>query len=84
VSEYWRHGPLEYSELVMLLKLWRWLLTLSLHISHRLLHSLQHLSLHYQYLLKSWWWRQIGSTIVIVLICCVVVNVCHLVIMKKI
>jgi hypothetical protein len=67
----------------MLLGRWHWLLTLSLHIGHRLLHSLQHLSLHYQDLLKSWWWRRIDSIVVIVLICCMVASVCHLVIMKR-
>jgi hypothetical protein len=82
VRECWRLGPLKFFELIPLLGLGHWLLTLSLHISHRLLHSLQHLSLHYKDLLKSWWWRQIGSIVVIVLICGVIVSVLHLMIMK--
>jgi hypothetical protein len=44
------------------------LLNLSLHISHRLLHDLQHLCFQHQYLLKSWWWRRVGSIVDIVLI----------------
>jgi hypothetical protein len=41
VRECWRLGPLEFSELVTLLGLWRWMLALSLlHVGHRLLHSL--------------------------------------------
>jgi hypothetical protein len=54
-----------------------------LHIGHRLLYGLQHLSLHYQDLLKSRWWRWIGSIVVIILICCTVTGVCHLVVMKR-
>jgi hypothetical protein len=51
--------------------------------SHRSLHGLQHLGLHYQDPLKSRWWRRIGSIVVIVLICDAVASVCHLVIMKR-
>jgi hypothetical protein len=57
-----------------------------LHVGHSLLHGLQHLSLHYQNLLKCWGWRQIvGSTVDIVLIgvVVVVVSVSHLVIGKR-
>jgi hypothetical protein len=47
VSECQRLGPLEFSKLVTLLKLWYWLLYLSLlNVRHSLLHSLQHLGLH--------------------------------------
>jgi hypothetical protein len=68
----------------MLLWLWRWLMSWSLlHVGHRLLHGLQHLSLHYQDLLKSWWRRWIGSVVVIVIIHDAVVSVCHLMIMKR-
>jgi hypothetical protein len=35
---------------------------------HSLLHNLQHLSLHYQYLLQCWWWRRVGIDVVVVLI----------------
>jgi hypothetical protein len=59
-----------------------------LHVGHSLLHGLQHLSLHYQNLLKCWGWRRIvGSTVDIVLIGVVVVvavaSVSHLVIGKR-
>jgi hypothetical protein len=57
-----------------------------LHVGHSLLHGLQHLSLHYQNLLKCCGWRWIvGSTIDIVLIGVVVavVSVSHLVIGKR-
>jgi hypothetical protein len=47
------------------------------------LHGLQHLSLHYQNLLKCWWWRWVGSIIFIVLICGTVASVRHLVIMER-
>jgi H+/Cl- antiporter ClcA len=63
------------------------LLTLSLlHVCHSLLHSLQHLSLHNQYLLHCWWWRPVGVVvivIVIVLIGTTVVSVGHLMIVKR-
>jgi hypothetical protein len=48
-----------------------------------LLHGLQHLSLHYQDLLKCWWRRRIGNIVVIVPICGMIASVCHLVIMKS-
>jgi hypothetical protein len=57
-----------------------------LHVGHSLLHGLQHLSLHYQNLLKCWGWRWIvGNTIGIVLIGVVVAvaSVSHLVIEKR-
>jgi hypothetical protein len=52
-----------------------------LHVSHSLLHSLQHLSLHNQDLLKRWRW--VGSIVVIVFIHGMVVSVGHLMIMKR-
>jgi hypothetical protein len=53
-----------------------------LHVSHSLLHSLQHLSLHDQHLLQCWWWRQVGI-VVIVLIGDMVASVGHLMIVKR-
>jgi hypothetical protein len=38
-----------------------------LHVDHSLLHGLQHLSLHYQNLLKCWWWRQVVGVVVVVI-----------------
>jgi hypothetical protein len=82
VRECWGLGPLEFPKFVTLLKLWCWLVSLSLlHVGHSLLHVLQHLSLHYQNLLKCWWWRQVGS--IVVLICDTVVSVSHLMIGKR-
>jgi predicted membrane channel-forming protein YqfA (hemolysin III family) len=52
-----------------------------LHVSHSLLHSLQHLSLHNLDLLKCWRW--VGSIVVIVLICGTIVSVCHLMNVKR-
>jgi hypothetical protein len=52
-------------------------------LGHILLHGLQHLSLHYQNLLKCWWWRRVGIVVVVVLIGITVANVCHLMIMKR-
>jgi hypothetical protein len=85
MGEGWRLGPLELSEFVTLLRLWGWLMPLSLlHIGHSLLHGLQHLGLHYQNLLKCWWWRWVGNIVGIVLICIVIVvvvtvaSLCHL------
>jgi hypothetical protein len=41
--------------------------TLSLRlVGHRLLHGLQHLSLHYHDFLQSWRWWRVGSIILIV------------------
>jgi hypothetical protein len=56
-----------------------------LHIGHSPLHGLQHLSLHYQNLLKCWWWRQVGIVVVVVviLIGTTVVSVGHLMIVKR-
>jgi hypothetical protein len=51
------------------------------HVSHSLLHSLQHLSLHNQDLLKRWRW--VGSIVVIVFIHGTVASVGHLMIMKR-
>jgi hypothetical protein len=53
-----------------------------LHVGHSLLHGLQHLSLHYQNLLKSWWWRW-ASIVVDVLVGTTVASVGHLVIEKR-
>jgi hypothetical protein len=50
-----------------------------LHVGHSLLHSLQHLSLHDQHLLKCWWWRRVG----IVLIGDTIASVGHLMAVKK-
>jgi hypothetical protein len=55
------------------LGLWCWLMPLSLlHVFHSLLHGLQHLSLHYQNLLKCWWWRWVGIVVVVVVVVVVV------------
>jgi hypothetical protein len=67
----------------MLLRLWCWLLSLSLlHVDHSLLHSLQHLDLQDQHLLKCWWSR-VGIVVVNVLIGTMVASVDHLMIMKR-
>jgi hypothetical protein len=50
-----------------------------LHVGHSLLHGLQHLSLHYQNLLKCWWWRRV----VVVLVGTTVASVGHLMIAKR-
>jgi hypothetical protein len=82
VRECRRFGSLKLSKFVMGLGLWRWLMPLSLlHVGHSLLHGLQHLSLHYENLLKCWWWRRIG--IVVVLVGTMVVSVGHLMIVKR-
>jgi hypothetical protein len=82
VRECWRLGPLEFCKFVTLLGLWCWLMSLHLlHVGHSLLHSLQHLSLHYQHLLQCWWWRWVG--IVVVLIGDTVASVVHLMIVKR-
>jgi hypothetical protein len=55
-----------------------------LHVGHSLLHGLQHLSLHYQNLLKYWWWRvDVVVVVVIVLVGTTVVSVGHLMIVKR-
>jgi uncharacterized membrane protein len=71
--------------LVSRLGLWCWLVSLSLlHVDYSLLHGLQHLSLHYQYLLKCWWWRQVvGVVVVLIVIGTTVVSVVHLMIVKR-
>jgi hypothetical protein len=53
-----------------------------LHACHSLLHSLQHLSLHNQYLLQCWWWRRVSIVVVVVLIRDTVASVGHLMIVK--
>jgi hypothetical protein len=80
-----RFGPLKLSKFVTWLLLWRWLiLWCLLHACHSLLHSLQHLSLHNQYLLQCWWWRWVGVVVaVIVLISDTVASVGHLMIVKR-
>jgi hypothetical protein len=53
VRECWGLSLLEFPKFVMMLRLWCWLVSLSLlHVHHSLLHGLQHLSLHYQNLLR--------------------------------
>jgi hypothetical protein len=55
-----------------------------LHVGHSLLHGLQHLSLHYQHLLKCGWWRWVvGIVVVVVLVGTTVASVGHLIIMKR-
>jgi hypothetical protein len=54
-----------------------------LHVGHSLLHGLQHLSLHYQYLLKCWWWMRVVGIVVVVLVGTTVASVCHLIIVKR-
>jgi hypothetical protein len=82
VRECRRFGLLKPSKFVTGLGLWRWLMPLSLlHVGHSLLHGLQHLSLHYQNLLKCWWWRRDG--IVVVLVGTMIVSVGHLMILKR-
>jgi hypothetical protein len=77
-------GPLKLSKFVTLQELSRLLLTLRLlHVHHSLLHSLQHLSLHNQYLLLCWWWRRVGVVVVVVLIGTTVVSVGHLMVVKR-
>jgi phosphotransferase system glucose/maltose/N-acetylglucosamine-specific IIC component len=75
----------------MLLRLWCWLVSFSLlHVGHSLLHGLQHLSLHYQNLLKCWWWRWVVGVVVVVVVVVVVLvvvtmvaSVSHLMIVKR-
>jgi hypothetical protein len=56
-----------------------------LHVGHSLLHGLQHLSLHYQHLLKCWWWRWVLGivVVVVVLVGTTFASVGHLIIMKR-
>jgi hypothetical protein len=68
----------------MLRELWRLLLILRLlHVCHSLLHSLQHMSLHKQYLLQCWWWRRVGVVVVLVLVVTTVASVGHLMVVKR-
>jgi hypothetical protein len=84
MREGWWFGPLKLSKLVTRLGLWRWLISLSfLHVGHSLLHGLQHLSLHYQNLLKCWWWRWVGVVVVVVLVSTTIVSVGHLMVVKR-
>jgi uncharacterized membrane protein len=84
VRECWGLSPLEFPKFVTLLRLWCWLVSLSLlHVGHSLLHGLQHLSLHYQNLLKCWWWRRVGIVVVVVLVGTTIVSVGHLMIVKS-
>jgi hypothetical protein len=55
---------------------WWWRLRLSsLHVDHALLHSLKHLCLHHQHLLKSrrWGWQQVDILVVLPIVVSVVV-----------
>jgi hypothetical protein len=56
-----------------------------LHVGHSLLHGLQHLSLHYQNLLKCWWWKRVVGIVVVVVVFIgtTVVSVGHLMIVKS-
>jgi hypothetical protein len=52
------------------------------------LHSLQHLSLHNQYLLQCWWWRRVVVAVVVVVVVVVLIgttiaSVGHLMIVKR-
>jgi hypothetical protein len=84
--ECWGLSPLKFPKLVTLLRLWCWLVSLGLLlVGHSLLHGLQHLSLHYQHLLKCWWWRRVVGivVVVVVLVGTTVVSVGHLMIAKR-
>jgi hypothetical protein len=84
VRECRRFGPLKLSKFVTWLLLRRWLiLWCLLHVCHSLLHCMQHLSMHNQYLLQCWWWRWVGVVVVIVLISDTVASVGHLMIVKR-
>jgi hypothetical protein len=86
VRECWGLSPLEFPKFVTLLRLWCWLMPLGLlHVSHSLLHGLQHLSFHYQHLLKCWWWRRVVGIVVVVVLVVVttVASVGHLIIVKR-
>jgi hypothetical protein len=73
---------LKLSNFVTLWELCHLLLTLHpLNVCHSLLHSLQHLSLHNQYLLQCWWWRQVG--VVVVVVGTTVASVGHLMTVKR-
>jgi hypothetical protein len=63
-------SPMELTDLILWLRLWCWLVTLGrLHICHHLLHGLQHLCLHVEYLLQCWWWWRVSLVVVIVSVC---------------
>jgi hypothetical protein len=84
VREGWWFGFLKLSMLVTRLGLWRWLMPLSvLHVGHSLLHGLQHMSLHYQNLLKCWWWRRVDVVAIVVLVGTTVASVGHVMIVKR-
>jgi hypothetical protein len=84
VRECQRFCPLKLSKFVTWLLLWCWLiLWCLLYVCHSLLHSLQHLSLHNQYLLQCWWWRWVGIVVAVVLISDTVAIVGHLMIVKR-
>jgi hypothetical protein len=84
VRECRRFGPLKLSKFVTWLLLRCWLiLWCLLHVYHSLLYSLQHLSLHNQYLLQCWWWRRVDVVVVDVLISDTVASVGHLMIVKR-
>jgi hypothetical protein len=73
VRKNWRLGPLEFSKLVSLLRLWCQLVLLHisqglLHVDHALLHGLEHLSLHHHNLLQGHWGRQVGNVVVLIII----------------
>jgi hypothetical protein len=53
-----------------------------LHVGHSLLHGLQHLSMHYQHLLKCCCWRRVG-VVVVALVGTMVASVGHLMIVKR-
>jgi hypothetical protein len=57
-----------------------------LHVGHSMLHGLQHLSLHYQHLLKCWWFRWVVGVVVVVVLIVIgttVASVGHLMIVKR-
>jgi hypothetical protein len=54
-----------------------------LHVGHSLLHGLQHLSLHYQHLLKCWWWRRVVGIVVVLVVVTTVASVGDLKIVKR-
>jgi hypothetical protein len=59
-------SPLKLDQLVTLLRLRCWLVTLGrLHVGHYLLHGLQHLCTHYEHLLQHWWGWRVALIVVI-------------------
>jgi hypothetical protein len=65
VLEAWRLSPLEISKSISLV--WLRCLLVLLHIDHYLLHGLEHLSLHHEYLLYGWW-RWVSSIAILTII----------------